>query len=842
MNKRHVIRLNGFKGVDLTSHPAEVDKSRASYMLNMISDGGINRKRRGYRQISELYTLSGKRAKINGIHKYVSKSGSERAIIHAGNLFFNESGGIISSLPPISDTPSQLFNVDGVSYIVGCGGIYAYNGTYINYVTPYIPTVKRGYDYRVCADTEWESPNILTDKRMAVYSGMGALEGETGVFRFPDDMDLTKGATLSIEVSNSKNIIKGMAGDTYGGDVDIRIANPVTAVFELNDINTGVLRDIPSSSFNHNGKEAYLFNENEIPAIKTPVLSLKWDAKKLFSFNFDTSPEISGDFNIKLEYYCDYTYDIYKIRDCAFGELIQDSRGKTRLALSGNPGLKSGVYFSDAFDDLGASYFPLSCFITVDDSSAVTAFMRLSDTYLGIFKRDRFYRYAFYHYPDAKIPKERVYINGYEDRQRVGCINPFVCGKTGADLAVFDGNGVYGIEQISAETDKSFASLRSINIERAFKAHSAAEKANAVACMHDGRYMLFLGGRVYIADTRYTFRDQARAESYQYEWWVWEGPRATAVLSMGDRLLIGDGEGRIYTMGDDYRDISIIKRTQEGDALYLMDKGIFVINKEIPIDEETYALVSGYTEFLKKEDFDVVYDTATGFLRVNTPFEKLKRARAGDGVRLILSNGEAHEAYIKELSEEEEYLIIANKYGEALHGFNPADTHEILLYVGEGVELALSFDGEGYAVYHNGERLLFCDLGVSPEITLIKWKPVKSVYISPMLNLGEGNMTKTLYRIGISTAARASAGIKFGYETKRSVMGNADGIEGLDFTDFDFDKLSFEFPFAKTFEKRVFERNFNYIAFKLSSSENEDCAATEIYGVYSVNGNIKGVR
>lgn len=841
MNKRHIIRLNGFKGVDLTSHPSEVDKSRASYMLNMISDGGINRKRFGYRQLNELHTLSGSCARINGIHKHITKSGNEKVIIHGGNLFFNESGGIITSHAPIKDTPSRLFSVGGVSYIIGCGGIYSYNGTYINYVTPYIPTVIRGYDYRISQEMEWESPNILTDKRKAVYCGASAVEGKSGAFLLPEDMDLTKGVTISIEISSSKNVIKGMAGDTYGGDADVRIANPVTAVFEINEINTEVFKDISCSSFSHNGKTAYLFDENGIPTNKSPILSLSQDGKRLFSFNFDTSPEISGDFNIKLEYYCDYTDDIYKIRDCAFGELIQDNRGKTRFVLSGNPKLKSGAYFSDAFDEKGASYFPLSCFITVDDSSAVTAFMRLSDTYLGVFKKDRFFRYAFYHYPEKENPRDRIFINGYEDRQRVGCINPFVCGKSGSDLAIFDGNGVYGIEEISKETDRSFASLRSINVERALKGHSDKEKDNAVACMHDGRYMLFMGGLVYIADTRYTFRDPSRSDSYQYEWWVWSAPEVTCVLSTGKRLLFGDANGRIYTLGDDYRDISIVKITGEGDALYL-SKGVFVINKEIPIDEETYALISGYTEFLKKGDYQLNFDTSTGFLHVSTPYPKLQRAKTGDKLKLLLANGEEHYAYIKEINEEEEFFVLSNKYGEALHGFNPVNTEEMLLFVDKDTELSVVSKDEGYALYYGGEQLFFRDLGLSPEITFIKWKSVSCVYISPMLNLGEGNMTKTLYRIGISTATKKSAGIKFGYETKRSVMGSADGIEGLDFTDFDFDKLSFELPFAKTFEKRVFERNFNYIVFKLSSSANEDCAAKEIYGVYSVNGNIKGVR
>ena len=69
-----------------------------------------------------------------------------------------------------------------------------------------------------------------------------------------------------------------------------------------------------------------------------------------------------------------------------------------------------------------------------------------------------------------------------------------------------------------------------------------------------------------------------------------------------------------------------------------------------------------------------------------------------------------------------------------------------------------------------------------------------------------------------------------------------DTKDRFDFASFDFDKLSFEFPFAKTYERRVLERNFNHIMFKLSSGENADCAINEINALYTVTNYIKGVR
>jgi hypothetical protein len=102
--------------------------------------------------------------------------------------------------------------------------------------------------------------------------------------------------------------------------------------------------------------------------------------------------------------------------------------------------------------------------------------------------------------------------------------------------------------------------------------------------------------------------------------------------------------------------------------------------------------------------------------------------------------------------------------------------------------------------------------------------------------------TKTLLRIGVSALNENAGSINFGWETRKSVFSRLDGVDSLDFTKFDFDKLSFEFPFAKTYERRVFERNFNRIMFKFSSEENSDCAINEINALYTVTGYIKGVR
>jgi hypothetical protein len=238
--------------------------------------------------------------------------------------------------------------------------------------------------------------------------------------------------------------------------------------------------------------------------IKPKIKNINKRNKEKFAFNFNASPTTELEYNIAIEYEIAESYPS-RIELCTFGEVIQDNRGQSRLVLGGCSDYPNSIYFSDALGEKGITYFPEVCSVSIDESAPVTAFLKLSDTWLGVFKKNKFFRYSIYHYPNAKEISERYYLNGYEGRDKRGCISPHVLGKWGDDLMLFDGENVFGIGDVSTESDKTYLIKRSGNIEKALKSHTDTEKKEAVGCFHDGRYMLFVGGYVYIADTRYKF-------------------------------------------------------------------------------------------------------------------------------------------------------------------------------------------------------------------------------------------------------------------------------------------------------------------------------------------------
>jgi hypothetical protein len=74
---------------------------------------------------------------------------------------------------------------------------------------------------------------------------------------------------------------------------------------------------------------------------------------------------------------------------------------------------------------------------------------------------------------------------------------------------------VFGIEDALSSGEKSYLEKRSLNIENGLNKHSLEEISSAVACEHDGRYYLFLGDKVYIADSRHRFNDKSARNQYE---------------------------------------------------------------------------------------------------------------------------------------------------------------------------------------------------------------------------------------------------------------------------------------------------------------------------------------
>ena len=830
---RHNFKIDSLRGVDLTSHPANVQKNRATYMKNMVNYGGINHKRRGFHQIYELLSTNDTPLKINGLH-ICTLNGKEELIIHAGTDFYKENGDKIPKDVSVSDTKSQAFCTDKEMIIVGCGGIYTYNGEKISSIIPYVPTIRKSYDCRYDKGQYMESPNYLTPKRKELFCGK-LFENERNTYlKLDTNADYTKGITITASLSPIHNELRICEGESPNPDTDSLVSNDVTVIFHITEEKLDLNLPIDAEPVISNGKRVYFLDSTtSSDTVVYPTVSTLF-AGSGFTFNFNATPSTDDEYNILIEY--STTEDKGRmVQDCIMGALSQDNRGSTRLVLSGNGQFPNFCCFSDGLNNNGINYFPEACGFYVGDGSPVTSLYNLSNTYVGVFKKNSFFRYAIYHYPKASALDEQIYINGYESQDNQGCVSPFVCATSNGDYLVFDGDGVFGITDVSSSSDRSYLAKRSINIEGGLKKHSYEDILNAVGCELDGRYYLFIGNRAYVADTRYTFREGgALGSHYQYEWWVWTCPKVRCAIKYKDKLYMGTEDGRIYTQGEDFRDIKIVKSAKDGDYVY--KDGGFYINESIPLTASTKLMLKGVRSFLKNGEFTASYEDGILKIMTDNPYSQAKEL---DNVVIKLSDGDEFTAALISIPQYDEVGALTLLPHKDISDINPDSILEICLLETHKGEYTLKKEGDVYVTYYKDKAVHWHECY---DLFFIECHTVEAEFYTPMLNFDEPMRTKTLIRIGVSSANEDSGSVNFGWDTRKSTLSRIDGIDGLDFASFDFDKLSFEFPFAKTYERRVFERNFNYIMFKFSSKENKDCAINEIYGLYTVNNYIQGVR
>ena len=103
--------------------------------------------------------------------------------------------------------------------------------------------------------------------------------------------------------------------------------------------------------------------------------------------------------------------------------------------------------------------------------------------------------------------------------------------------------------------------------------------------------------------------------------------------------------------------------------------------------------------------------------------------------------------------------------------------------------------------------------------------------------------TKTLLKLAITPSEDTEGEVEIGYETNLSRMDGKRYVGGgFDFSGYDFKNFVFDGNFSKTFIKRVFERNFNYIRFRFRSCSDGPFGIENAQAVYTVNNELRSDR
>ncbi len=156
----------------------------------------------------------------------------------------------------------------------------------------------------------------------------------------------------------------------------------------------------------------------------------------------------------------------------------------------------------------------------------------------------------FYHTPSEASDGEGNYYKIYPSAHSsvaIGCNGKAI--NFCDDIVFFS---VRGMEGISGDiTTEQVATHRSSLIDRKLTAESDYE--NMILTEWEGYLLVFIGSKVYLADSRATFQNDSH---YEYEWFYWELEKdITAAYVSKGVLYLGTLDGYVYTFSDRCGDV-----------------------------------------------------------------------------------------------------------------------------------------------------------------------------------------------------------------------------------------------------------------------------------------------
>lgn len=598
-----------FRGVDLTHSKIDVETYRAVDMRNFIMENESNTKRFGW---EEVYRFTGDDNQINGIwnldssYPITDKQGNilnyvkdSVVVVQVSKKFYiirnfgeekkNQTTivGKITSLkddvieiPFAEDASQYVLNEKSEAYVRGnrlyilCGdllvlGKWSLDGTWTG-EEPY--EIRRVYD-----DVDTYVPTIITK---IVCEGSNYLTAE-------------KPMTTNVELDDrnmlsSKVKIK-LLGEMETSTIKNNLKFNIGIGFKINKIVSVIANDELLTE-----TEDYTFDS------ETNTLTL--------TKNY--VPPITGVDNI--EVLIDYVNPSKNlITECKFGLIYGYNGLRDRLFLSGNEDYPNMLWHStetNLSDESDFTYFSDMDYIKLGNTNnSIMGMYIQGDGTMVILKSPSSQEPTIY-FINATMIEATDYagnvvkgVDGkslYEESYpvQIGSIGVGLKKKNGiynlnGDPLMISDNGIYGIvlgENVASQ--QRYAKLRSRLIDNSISQIVDLENT-ACICYKNKFYIADTAtGLCYIADARYpTKLADDLSDTYQYEWWIWDGIYARLFFEYKEELYLATSIGQICKFKNvNYKDVSY-RAIEEGAISYDSSKDLFVINRNNSIlDFETW--------------------------------------------------------------------------------------------------------------------------------------------------------------------------------------------------------------------------------------------------------------
>jgi hypothetical protein len=167
-----LLRLEPFRGIDVSGTSTQIDDHQSPDMLNMnIDERGSLNKRTGYERV---YPTSLGVGKINGIYEYKKSDGTSEFLIAHTTKLYKQSGNSqpVQIYSGLANTAVQFFTMNYKCYILDGVSFLEYNGTTVAAPTAYIPTIQISKSPAGGGTTN-EDFNLIGNKFKDSFSGDG---------------------------------------------------------------------------------------------------------------------------------------------------------------------------------------------------------------------------------------------------------------------------------------------------------------------------------------------------------------------------------------------------------------------------------------------------------------------------------------------------------------------------------------------------------------------------------------------------------------------------------------------------------------------------------------------
>lgn len=229
------LRIQQFRGINLSVTPTQIDDNQSPDMLNMnIDERGALNKRTGFEKV---FASLGP-GKINGIYQFEKIDGTTfNLVAHTTKLYTF----LLDGTPPteiytgLADSKLNFFTMNDKCYIMDGTNFLVYDGTTVSSVTPYIPTFTVADTGLAEGYTIYEDINLIGDKfketrtgngtTTVFYTGLKNLNSITnvkvdGVATSPT-VDLVNGKiTFSSAPATGTNNVEWIASKTITGNAE----------------------------------------------------------------------------------------------------------------------------------------------------------------------------------------------------------------------------------------------------------------------------------------------------------------------------------------------------------------------------------------------------------------------------------------------------------------------------------------------------------------------------------------------------------------------------------------------------------------------------------------------